>query len=73
MVGRLIEHQQRWLLQEQLGQHDAHPPAARKQFERAVQVVGREAETFQNFFGFGLDRVPVERVEFLLHFAEFID
>src|SRR5438105_2765708 len=63
MVGGLVEQDQIGLPDQQLGEGDAHLPAAREG-ERALGVVVlAEAQTVQDRVRVGLDRVPAEPLE----------
>ncbi len=72
VVGRLVEHEKSGLLQQQLGQHHAHPPAARKLSQRLSKVVCREAKTFQNRLRLRLNGVAVQRLELVLSAGQFV-
>ena len=48
MVGRLVEHQELGLLQQQLGQRDAHPDAAGEFRDIAMKIAVAEAQAKQD-------------------------
>ena len=66
VVRRLVEHQQIRLHSEELGEVGAHHPTTRIFFGRLVEVFGFEAEAVEDFFGFGLELVAIERGELVL-------
>ena len=59
MVGRLVEQQQVRLLQQQLGQRDAHLPAAGKFFGLPRPVFLAETQPCKHRADLGLDGVAV--------------
>ena len=65
MVRRFVEQQQRWPAEEQLGERDAHLPAAGERLGRLVEVVTREAEPHQHLRDLEVDRVAVFVTELL--------
>ena len=65
MIRRLIEQQQARLLQQQLGQRDAHLPSAAEILAGALQIILRETEAQQHGSGFGFDGVAVLQAELL--------
>ena len=69
VVGRLVEQQQPRLAQQQLGQRQAHLPAAREMLGRQLEVRRREAEAAQDGRDAELDRVAVADPEALLRRA----
>ena len=69
VVGRFVEEQQVRLLQQQLGERDAHLPAAREGFGLALEVAAREAEALQDGRGLQLDRIAVTEAEAILEVA----
>ena len=48
MIGRFVEEKQAGLLQQQLGQCDAHLPSAAELLARAIQVLAREAKALKH-------------------------
>ena len=66
MVGRLVEQQQPGLAQQQLGQRQAHLPAAREMLGRQLEVRRCEAQAAQDGRHPQLDRVAVADPEALL-------
>ena len=66
MVGRFVQQQQVWLLQQQLGQGDAHLPATRELLGVACPVFFREPEARQDGADFCLDSVTVTSLELVL-------
>ena len=67
MVRRLVEQQQVRLLQQQLGQRDAHLPAAGELFGVALPVFLAEAQPAQHRAHLRVERVAVVRAEFAIH------
>ena len=61
MVGRLVEHEQSGLADEEAGKVRAHDPTAREGFGLLVVVGLAKAEAGENFFGARLKR-PVDVV-----------
>ncbi len=66
MVGRLVEQEQPGPAEQQLGQRDAHLPAARERFGRLGEVVLAEAEAAQHRGDAQVDAVAVVAAEALL-------
>ncbi len=66
MVGGFVEQQQIGLLQEQLGQRNAHLPAAGKFFGLAVPVVLAKAQAGKHGPDLRIERIAVARLEFVL-------
>ena len=60
MVGRLVEHEQVRLHDEELGEVGAHDPAAGVFAGGLVEVVLFEAEAGEDFLGLGFELVAVE-------------
>ena len=69
MVGRLVEQQQVGLAEQQLGQRDAHLPAAGKRLGRPLEIAGLEAEPLEHRPGAELDFVPAAQPETILQVA----
>ena len=69
VVGRFVEQQQVGLIEQQLGEGDAHLPAAGKRFGRALEVGRLEAEALENGPGLQLDAVAVVHAEAILQIA----
>ena len=69
VIGGLVEEQQSRPRQEQLGQRDAHLPAAGKCLAWLVEVVGREPETAEHRRDLEVDVVAFEAPEVLLQLA----
>ena len=63
MVGRLVEQQQAGLLQQQLGERDAHLPAAGELFGAALPVFFAEAEAAEDGADLRVERVDVVDVQ----------
>ncbi len=63
VVGRLVEQKERGLLQKELGERDAHLPAAGELFRAALPVFLREAEAGEHGADLRVERVDVMRVE----------
>ena len=59
MVGRLVEQQQVRLAEQQLGQREAHLPAAGERVGRPLEIRRLEAEPLQDRRGLQLDAVAV--------------
>ena len=66
MVGGLVEQQQVGASEQQLGQRDAHLPAAGKGLSRPVGVVGAEAESAQHGGDAQVHAVAVRQAEAVL-------
>ena len=66
MVGRLVEQEQARPLQQQLGERDAHLPAAGEGLGRLVEVALLEPEAAQHCRHAQVHRVAVEPAEVLL-------
>ena len=66
MVGRLVEQEQPGPAEQQLGQRDAHLPAARERLGRLGEVVLAEAEAAQHGGDAQVDAVAVVAAEALL-------
>ena len=66
MVGRLVEQQQAGPAEQQLGQRDAHLPAARERLGRLGEVVLAEAQAAQHGRDAQVDAVAVVAPEALL-------
>ena len=69
VVGRLVQQQQRWRQQEQPRQRRPHAPAAGKLRQRAMQLVGPEAEAAQDGARRRLEPIAAERLEAVLEIA----
>ena len=63
MIGGLVQQQQAWLLQQQLGQGDAHLPAAGELLGGAFPVLLGESEAAQHGADLRIQRVDVVDVE----------
>ena len=63
VVGGLVEQQQVGSAQEQLGERDAHLPAARELGAGAVEVLGREAEAREDLARVALQLVASQVLE----------
>ena len=59
VVRRLVEQQQRRPAEQQLGQRDAHLPAARERLGRLVEVGARESKAFEHLRHAQVDAVAV--------------
>ena len=59
MVRRLVEQQQRRPAEQQLGERDAHLPAAGERLGRLVEVGLREAQAFEHLRHAQVDAVPL--------------
>ncbi len=70
VVGRLVEHQQVGLHDEQLGEVGAHDPAAGVFAGGLVEVRLFEAEAVEDFLGLGFELIAVEVVELVLGLGE---
>ena len=70
MVGGLVEQQQVGLLEQQLGQGDAHLPAAGELFGEAGPVLLGEAETAEHGAHLGFDGVAIAGAEFGVEMVE---
>ena len=70
MVGRLVEQQQVGLGEQQLGERDAHLPAAAELVGQARPVLFAEAEAGEHGAHLGVECVAVEGVEALLQQGE---
>ena len=66
MVGWLVEQQQIRFLQQQLGQGDAHLPAAGEFFGAAMPIFFAETEAHEHASDLGLDGESVASAEFVL-------
>ena len=69
VVRRLVEQQQVRLAEQQLGERDAHLPAAGKRLGRPGEVGGPEAEALEHRRRLQLDRVAVAMPEAVLQIA----
>ena len=58
MVGGLVQEQQVWFLQQQLGQGDAHLPASGEFFCSAMPIFLAESEAHEHASDLGLNGVP---------------
>ena len=67
VVGRLVEHQQVGLLDEQAGEVCAHHPAAAHRAQGPVEIPFAERQPAQNCFGPRLELVAAERLIPRLH------
>ena len=64
VVGGLVEQQQVGLFEQQLGQRDAHLPAAGELFGAALPIALRETEAGEHRADLRFDGVAVARAEF---------
>ncbi len=69
VIGRFVEQEQVGLRQQQLGQRDAHLPAARERRRRLVVVGGAEPEAPQHRVDLQVDGVAVVEPEAVLQIA----
>ena len=69
MIGRLVEQQQVGLAEQQLGQRQAHLPAAGECFGLPVEIRRGEPEPVQHGGGLQIDAVPVVEPEAILQVA----
>ena len=69
MVRRLVEQQQARPAEQELGERDAHLPAARERFGRLLHVVLREPQAAQDGGDLQIDAVALEPAEALLQLA----
>ncbi len=72
VIGRLVEQQQIRLFEQQLGQRDAHLPAAGKFLGSAMPLRVRKAEAGQNRANLRFDGVTVARAEFAVELMKAI-
>ncbi len=70
VVGGLVEQQQVGLLEQQLGERDAHLPPARKLLGAAVPVVLGEFEPAQDGAHLGFERISIAGAELMLDAVE---
>ena len=63
VVRRLVEQQERRAAEEQLGQRDAHLPAARERLDRLVEVGAGEAKALEHLRHAQIDAVPLALTE----------
>ncbi len=70
MIGRLVQQQQVRLFEQQLGQRDAHLPAAGEFLGALVPLLVREAEAGQNRPHLRFDGVAVAVTEFTIQVME---
>ena len=66
VVGWLVEHQQVWVAQEELGERDAHLPAAGEVLRGLVEVLYGKAESREDLAGAALKLVATEALEAVL-------
>jgi hypothetical protein len=59
VVGRLVEQQQRRLFEQQLGQRDAHLPAAGELFRAPLPVLLREAQAPKHRANLRIERIDI--------------
>ena len=69
VVGRLVEEQRVGAREQELGQVDAHPPAAREGAQLAVHALLAEAQPVQDRARLGVDPVAVHGLEARLGLA----
>ena len=69
VVARLVEQQRVGAHEENLGERDAHLPAAGQCADIAVHHRLAEAEAVEDFAGAGIEAVAVELLELALHLA----
>src|SRR5262249_30301992 len=69
MIRGLVGQQEVWLSQQELGQGQAHLPAARKRFSLPLEVRGSETQPLEDGRRFELDTVPVVQAEAVLKIA----
>ena len=69
MVGGLIQKQQVRVAQEELGQRDAHLPAARELGARALKVGDLKAQAGQDLAGVALELVAAQVLKAVLDLA----
>ncbi len=69
MVRRLVEQQETGPAEQELGERDAHLPAARECLGRFLHVVSREPEAAQHRVNLQVDAEALEPAETLLEFA----
>ena len=70
MVRRLIQQQQRRLLQQQLGQCDPHLPTAGKLLRAALPILFAESQTAQHGAHLRIQRVNVVHMQQVPYFGE---
>ena len=63
VVRRLVEQQERRPAEQQLGQRDAHLPAAGERFDRLVEVGARESKAFEHLRHAQIDAVALALTE----------
>ena len=66
VVGGLVKQKQVWVAQQELGQGDAHLPAAREVLRRLVEVGDGKAQTAQDRAGTALELVATQALEAVL-------
>ena len=70
MVRRLVEQENRGASQQQLGQLDAHAPAARELARRPAEILAAESQAEQRLLDVGVARLAAEDVEAVLRIVE---
>jgi hypothetical protein len=69
VIGRFVEQQQLWLVEQQFSQRDAHLPSARERLGGTLEVGRPEAESLKDRRRFQLDAVAVVEPEAILQIA----
>ena len=70
VVRRLVEQENRGASQQQLGQLDAHAPAARELARRPAEILAAESQAEQRLLDVGVARLAAEDVEAVLRIVE---
>ena len=73
MVGGLVQKQQVGVAQEELGERDAHLPAARELGARALKVGDLKAEAGQDLAGVALELVAAQVLKAVLDLAVLVE
>ena len=73
VVGRLVQKQQVRMAQEELGERDAHLPAARELGARALKVGDLKAQAGQDFAGVALELVAAQVLKAILDLAVLVE
>ena len=70
VVGRLVEQKNRGTAQQQLGQLDAHAPAARKLARRTAEVLALETQPQERLLDVGVARLAAKNMVVVLRVVE---
>ena len=73
VVGGLVQKQQVGMAQEELGERDAHLPAARELGTRALKVGDLKAQTGQDLAGVALELVAAQMLKAVLDLAVLVE